>query len=326
MAEEANEKIDVAVNIFAKPFQTSLSLLSLLRQSGQHVGKIWLQYEPMGSIHDKLTPYCIYEYLKEAGTFPVAVYQPKEWLARGCVTANDLKNSETRASVRYQYAFENSHSRLLFLMHNDVFILKDILGAMASQIDDAFAIGQLGQCWNCPASNADLAQAVMKSAPCQPQSYKNFRPDYGQLCELYSEARKKDLFARPYDKHGFSDEFKNQPWPLPECRINEWACLINLEKVKPLCAPYGDACPPGAFRECSGHNLDIGVSWFRDMHAKGLYAKNFDIKPYLKHWVGTGNKTPIRYARNENNALQILKKHFGDYVEWLYKKYGQQIA
>ena len=58
-ASEGAETVDVAVNIFAKPFQTALSLLSLLKHSGEHVGVIWLQFEPYGSRHDAISPYYI---------------------------------------------------------------------------------------------------------------------------------------------------------------------------------------------------------------------------------------------------------------------------
>lgn len=316
------EKIDVAVNIFAKPFRTSLALLSLLRQSGQHIGKLWLQFEPAGIAYDPFPAYCIQEYISEKGLCETVITQPELWLAREAVTLDDFDDPAKKSAIRYQNAFENSSARLLFIMHNDIYVLKDILGAMAGQIGDAFAIGQLGQCWNCPAANAELADHAMGCKPCTPDAYSAFKPDYGQLCELYSESRKRGIFARPYDQDGFTEEFRKQPWPLPECRINEWACLLNLALTKPLCAPQGESFPPGAYRKCGEFNLDIGVAWFRDMHAHGLEAKNFDISPYIKHWQGTGNNTPMRYAKGEDNALRILRKHFPDYVSWLEQKYG----
>ena len=44
-----SDTIDVAMNIFAKPYQTALSVLSLFKHSGGHVGNVWLQFEPYGS-------------------------------------------------------------------------------------------------------------------------------------------------------------------------------------------------------------------------------------------------------------------------------------
>lgn len=317
------EKIDVAVNVFAKPLCTSLSILSLLRQSGRHIGTLWLQYEPMGVMYDKLTVYCIAEYVRENNLIPCNVVQPRNWRKREACQEADLLDGEKRESIRYQHAFEHSGARLLFLMHNDVLVFRDILGAMREAMGDAFAIGQLGQCWNCPASRSELTRAAMGSEPCAPAAYARFLPSHEQLMALYNLARAKNIFARPYEID--RGEFSCRPWPLPECRINEWACLLNLEQTRPLCAPHGPAFPPGAYRACGEHNLDIGVAWFRDMHERGLHARHFDITPYMKHWVGTGNNTPVKYARTEGNAFNILRKHFPEYVIWLENKYGADI-
>lgn len=320
---EKPDRIDVAVNIFAKPFRTSLALLSLLRQCGQHIGKLWLQFEPAGIGIDPFPAYCIRDYLEETGAAECIVTQPQIWLAREAVRPGDFDNPVRKDAIRYQYAFENSAARLLFIMHNDIFVLKDILGAMRRDIGDAFAIGQLGQCWNCPAGNSAITGAVLGRTACTPDNYLDFRPGYDQLCALYGESHKQGIFARPYDQDGFTPEFRERPWPLPECRINEWACLLNLEQTRNLCAPKGSAYPPGAYRQCGEFNLDIGVPWFRDMHALGLKAKNFDIGPYIVHWQGTGNNTPTRYAKGEDKALSLLRRHFAPYVRWLEARYGK---
>lgn len=316
---KAGNKIDVAVNVFAKPFRSSLAILSLLRQCSARIGALWLQFEPVGIKYDQIPAYCIYEYITENKLADCRAYQPETWLARERTDTGLLADSRRRLDLRYQNAFEKSNARLLFLMHNDVFILKDVLGAMEAQMGDAFAIGQLGQCWNCPAANPNLMRDVMNSRPCSPATYLDSRPSHAQLCDLYAKAHEKGIFARPYAVG--NEEFARQPWPLPECRINEWACLLNLEKARPLCIPAGPAWPPGAYRGCGEFNLDIGVAWFRDMHAKGLTARNFDLSPYLIHWGGTGNNTPLRYAKGEDKALRILRRHFAPYVEWLENKY-----
>lgn len=311
------EKVDVAINILGKPFQTALTILSLLARSGGHVGKLWLQFEPVGSKFDSISPYHICEYLKNELGCDIVLSQPGYWLDRDAIDLSKMDDEAYRMGIRFQNAFEHSQSRLLFLTHNDVYILKDILGALKNNMGDAFAIGQLGQCWNCPASNAELMREVMDSPPCGPARYLDVRPSQAQLLELYRLARKRGIFARPYEVEGFLGEFEKQPWPLPECRVNEWACLLDLQKTRPHCMPYGDAYPPGAHRLCAGHNLDIACPWFRDMHAKGMEARHFDIKNYMKHWVGTGNKSPGRYAIAEDNALRILRKFFPEFLKWL---------
>lgn len=316
----ASGKIDVAVNIFGKPYQTALSLLSLIKESGKHINKIWLQYEPVGSRHDRASPYAIVQYLRENTPFGIETSQPDNWLARQPVVKAILDDPAARMGIRYQYAFEKSNSRLLFIMHNDIFVFKDIIGVLEDKIEDAIACGFVGQCWNCPAANDGIMREVMNCSACSPERYLDTKPTHTQLCEIYKQARKKGIFARPYDKDGFKGEFAVNPWPLPECRVNEWACLINLEKARPLCAPVGNAMPPGAFGVCGEHNLDTAVPWFRDMHKAGFHANHVDVTRYVKHWVGTGNKTPLKYAHAEDNAATILHKHFPSFTIWLSEK------
>lgn len=279
----------------------------------------------MGSKFDAFPPHCIATYMSQVLGLAVHVSQPEQWLARQAVSQEQLRDDELRKCIRYQTAFEKSDSQYLFLMHNDVFILKDIVGALKNEIGDSFAIGEVGQCWNCPAANAEIAGEVMGCGPCSPQKMQDFRPDFPQLQALYARAREKGSFVRPYDADNFSEEFARQPWPLPECRINEWACLINLKMVRRHCAPYGSAYPPGAYRLCSGHNLDVLTPFMRDLYAQGLRARHFDVRPYLRHWVGTGHKSAVRYTQSEDQARRLLQKHFAGYVAWLEKE-GRQHA
>ena len=144
----------------------------------------------------------------------------------------------------------------------------------------------------------------------------DFRPDYSQLQQFYALAQQRGIFARPYDR-GFAGIFDAQPWPLPECRVNEWACLLDLEKTRPLCVPHGPILPPGAYRQCGPVCLDIGVEWFRGVHARGMTARHADLSRHLKHWVGTGKVTARLYALAEENALKILLTTFPEYCDWL---------
>ena len=162
----------------------------------------------------------------------------------------------------------------------------------------------------------------MGHGACGPLRYTEFRPEYEALCRLYALARQRGIFVRSYDE-GFAGMFDSQPWPLPECRVSEWACLLDLEKIRPFCTPWGPALTPGAFRRCGTENLDTGVAWFRDMHALGLRARHFELTRYLKHWVGTGNKTPRRYALAELNALELLQRQYPQYLQWLTEQSGE---
>lgn len=322
---------DVAVNIFAKPFQTALALLSLYRTSGRHINQYWLQFEPMGSKFDSITTYYIAEYLQDVLHLSCNIYQPKYWLARETFDVSRVQDQDYRLGVWYQYAFENSRAKFLFIMHNDVYILKDIVGALLENIGDAVIIGQLGQCWNCPASNAKIMKKVMHCPPCGPKRYGWVKPTWEELKEIYQEGS--GMYKRTYvdglqdtncqDK--ISQSFQEQPWPLPECRVNEWACLINLQIAQPLTMPFGEAFPFGCFQNLGENLLDTATLWFRDMHKAGLHAKHFWVYDYLKHWVGTGNKSAQRYAFSEDRALALLKKFFPDYIKWLEAKIGKTL-
>ena len=134
-----SEKIDVAMNIFAKPYQTALSVLSLLKHSGNHVGNVWLQFEPYGSQYDIVSPYALVQYLGSLIGERCRVFQPDYWLDLNAADPARFADDAYRYGIRYQYAFEHSTSRRLFLMHNDVLVLKDVLGYLGGLMGDAVA-------------------------------------------------------------------------------------------------------------------------------------------------------------------------------------------
>ena len=305
-------RVDVAMNIFAKPYQTALSLLSLLQFSDRHIDRIYLQFEPQGSMFDPAPPYVIAEYLGSR----VLNYQPEYWLHLDAADPDRLSDPEYRLSLRYQHAFEHTDKRYLFVLHNDVLIKRDIVGAMLDSIGDAFALGQIGQCWNCPASNEELVRdSGCADRPCSPERYRDFRPDYEGMKRLYALAVEREIFVRPYWE-GWERHYAADPWPLPECRVNEWGCLVNVEITRPLVRPQGDILPFGAFASCGKICLDTATVWFRELNRLGLYARHMDIRPYLTHWVGSGKNTERKYIQAENNARRILEKHFMPFVTW----------
>ena len=121
------------------------------------------------------------------------VFQPDNWLDLNAADPARFADEAYRCGIRYQYAFERSTSRRLFLMHNDVIVLKDVLGYLSGLMGDAVAVGHLGQCWNCPAHVAELTREVMDCEPCGPERYMDFRPDYNQLQQLYALAHQRKI-------------------------------------------------------------------------------------------------------------------------------------
>lgn len=300
--------------------------------AGTRLGVIHLQYEPFGSRYDRLDPMLLSRYVSEELGRPCALFQPDHWLDLKAPDPARLNDRAYRLGIRYQAAFENSGARHLLLLHNDVFIFRDVLGALldAAQREEReqgrapFAAGRIGQCWNCPAGNAALMRDLFDLPACAPEHFEEYRPLFAgpdgpaRLQELYGEARKRGMFTRPYDA-----SFSVCSWPLPECRVNEWACLIDLAQTRPLTVPLGGALPPGAFSPCGDRaregevTLDTGVAWFRSMYAHGLRAAHLPVESCMKHWGGTGRNTERAYRLAEDNARMLLERHFPAFIRWL---------
>ncbi len=310
-------RADVALNIFGKPYQTALTLLSLLRFSRRHIGTIYLQFEPYGSAFDRALPYVAAEYLQTLPDAPpLEIYQPRHWLGLDPPDLSRLADPEYRLSIRYEHAFEHSEAGRLLVLHNDVLILRDMLGYMLEHIGDAFVMGGVGQCWNCPARHGSLLRAAnCGDAACVPSRYAEFRPDFAGLGRLYEQAVRAGFFVRPWWE-GWKSGYAEEAWPLPECRVNEWGCLVNLEATRDLVIPRGPVTPFGAFEACGSVALDTAVAWFRDLNRRGLRARHMEMRPFLTHWVGNGKMTRIKYLRAEENARAILERQFPAFGEW----------
>ncbi len=71
---------------------------------------------------------------------------------------------------------------------------------------------------------------------------------------------------------------KEQPMPLPECRLNEFACMINRHITMDQCYPKGDSPLFGSY-----DMLDCGDAWFRSLFDKGYKFKQYDINKTSDH-------------------------------------------
>jgi len=281
--------VDVAINVYGKPFQTAVALLSLMRHSGEHINKIYFVKEPKqpGSIN--------FDFISDLLPDKLIVHTPTYWHWYDRTVAAKLAEEEYRRSLRYQYAWEESSADYLFVTHNDVLYHGDIVGDFLANIGDSVAIGEIGQCWNCPAHTAQL---------CSSDRYSDFRPSHHELLKLYRE--------HPTNRVGWEQFVDDKsPWPLPECRINEWAALIDLAVSKPETIPLGDAFPFG------GLTLDVGTRWFRDMASKGYSFVHRSIAGLASHgWAagGAGHQALFQYDKyelGEAAAYSMLVTDFG---------------
>lgn len=307
----AEKNVDVLINVFGKPHQTALSLLTLLRHCDARIRRIHFQEEAATAEYETKGHAPLLRYLGER----VAHFQPSIWLGSTAVDeARLLADAEYRRSVRYQYGWEKSDAPYVFTVHNDVYVHGDIIGALLGAIGEHTGIGQIGQCWWCPARQNSL---------CSPEQYAEFRPSYAFLMRLYNKDM--DYTKRRAYNLGLRPEFHENAWPLPECRLSEWAALINMEKARPATMPFGPAVPLGAFCVSGAKigenwdrdvNLDTGVGWFRSMNLQGHSFAHYPIHDYLEHpKTGRDNlESPERYITAEVKALARLREEFSEYA------------
>ena len=251
------KNVDIAINVYGKPYQTALTIHSLLKYSGNHIGKIFLILErnqPKG--FDKKILLTLLEGLD------IKMYTPKiyngYWGPKFNKKLFFLKIF--RYSIRYQYAWENTKADYLFITHNDMVYNKDIISGYLNEIEGHIAIGSVGQCWNCPAHKIN----------CDGTKYWEYRPDKIELRKLYEEYNYKIREVNPIEK------FENS-WPLPECRLNEMAAMFNMQIARPITIPQGKYAPIGLM------SLDIGTEWFKDISLAGYKVVNHAFSDYAQH-------------------------------------------
>lgn len=310
---EQDGRVDVLIHVFSKPFQTALAILSLLRHSGDYIDKIYFHEEPYRSEFERKDHGAMLDWLGER-----AVYHPASvWIGSGIPP--DLERARHdeayRHSVRYQYGWEKTDKKHALVIHNDIVVTADVVGAMLAKIGEATAIGEIGQCWWCPAGQAGL---------CGSGRYTAYRPNYEELMRIYNDGM--DYTRRRAYNIGLNDELKKEPWPLPECRVNEWCLLVNIKKARPDTLPNGPAAPLGAQLPSGariGENwdedvlLDTGVKWFHDLNLMRHSFADFPIEDYIIH--DRKGRTALSdakiYVRNEVMAKNRLQKEYPDFYK-----------
>ncbi|WP_320008511.1 hypothetical protein [Maridesulfovibrio sp.] len=306
-------KVDVAINVFGKVHQTALSLLSLLECSGDHIGSIYFQEEPFTAEYEFKKHDKILEYLGRR----IEHFKPKFWNGIDPTDVERAKSSEDyRLSIRYQFGWEKCKERYLLTIHNDIEVTADIIANLYAEIDGFTGTGEIGQCWWCPAGQNGL---------CDSERYSEFKPSYQYLMKIYNKDM--DYTQRRAYNLGLSDHYKKNAWPLPECRLNEWCALIDMDKARKDTMPMGSAVPFGSripSGACIGENwdrpvcLDVAVQWFRDMSHLGHSFKHYDVNKDMIHDKRGSVKldSAEAYIMAEQKALIRLKDRFPDYCEF----------
>lgn len=298
------DKIDVIISVCGKPLQTTLALLSLEKASGHWIDKIYFIEENTKS--QDIDTGC-HDHVLNKLAHKIVHFMPKQWNYCFPIEWDKMDDTDYRHSVRYQYGWEMSDKDHVLIIHNDAIFRQDVVGPMLEAMGDHVAAGHIGQCWYCPAAF---------SGKCSPDTYMDYRPDFMELKALYKNANPPEgKQVRAYHLPRMHDLFLQQPWPLPECRVNEWCCMVNMKIARKLTMPHGRVTPFGAFINVGKQILDVGCQWFREMHIRGHSCLNFDIYKYMHHDVPpTGQPTLIdkgKYKDREIMALEILRRDFG---------------
>jgi hypothetical protein len=260
--------IDVSINIYGKPYQTIATLESLFKFSGQHVGKVFMTIETTVPHDDSMIP--LLDYVKQKG---IDVYTPNDYVF--------MRSHESSKDIRYQYGIDKSTGDYVFICHNDIKFTGDIIGEMLEGIK-GIGIGQIGQCWNCPAFRASL---------CDGSTFEQFNPSYEQAVQLFKTV--------PPERGSYLN-IESPVMPLPECRLNEFACLIDRRITVEEQA--------NGFYFGLYDTMDLGVAWFRAMVLKGHKFTNYDISRTSVHgfWANdcgyTTEKSKELYFKAERNA------------------------
>lgn len=296
----AVEKVDVLLNALGKPCQTTLTLLSLLRHSNRHINTIYFNEEaatPPGEAKG-------FAFLKDRLRHRLVVHRPAycHWIRS--VDRRRYSEDDVRLAVRYQYGWERSDRRLVLVLHNDCVFHADVVGPMIAAMDGHIAVGHVGACQGCPAFSAGV---------CDSDRYLYYKPTYEDLVDLYrAHDYTTGAYCAPFHLSDFNAKYRAAPWPLPPCRVNEWCCLVNLEKARPVTVPFGPANPFGAISDCGELGLDTGAEWFHDVHQLGFTARHFPVEAYMRHIGGHAAMSDAGlYRRREAEARDALAADFG---------------
>jgi hypothetical protein len=278
------DKVDVCINVFGKPWQTICTLESLMLNCEKYIDKIYVIREKEQPYNDKVD--WIDDYFDN-----LIFYTPKNY--------NFIKkdfnflDSDDILSFRYQYGIANTNKKYLFITHNDVLYTGDIIGNMLNLIGDAVGVGQIGQCWNCPL----LDEGICNGDKLESNFEKNI--SYETVMSIVNRYPNK---RTNYQCKSWIS--KSNPFPMPECRLNEWACLLNVEKVKQENYPNGKV---PFFGQYSG--VDLGSEWFIQMFKKGYKFVNYEKDFKHGYWADQSGH-PVLTNMNEYKKSELIAKKY----------------
>jgi hypothetical protein len=276
-----DSRIDVIVQSYGKGQQLRCTLKSLMLHSKQWIDKIYFIEEQKAPFNDSC------EWVKDY--FDNIIYhKPNKYVNPYSVPYYQVPEE----CIRYKWAIDRSDKNWVFVTHNDVLYTGDVIGNMLNEIkkwklnnpnNRVVACAQLHQCWNCPA--LEICGGGEK--------WELWNPSFEDIKKL----------KLPHIRTRLDNLHPTVPKLMPECRVNEWAALIDRN----ACIEE-KSCNFGDFTE------DSTVAWFRAMHLKGYkfidYRKDF----HHAYWANMGGfqvqqKEQV-YIDSEQKAKEYFEEHF----------------
>jgi len=300
------KKVDVCISFYGKPYQTMVTIKSLMQHSRQHIDKIYLSRERRQPHNDYSGIFKIVDYFRNDPDVKLVLQFPKYHLGLGVADRERAKRDTVwRQSIMYQYAMETTDKKYLCIMHNDMLYHRDMIGDMlktfAEGPENLAGVGSIGQCWSCPAGK-DWGNR------CNSFRYQEYVPTREEALELTA------THATPRRELQLKVIQGGRVHMLPECRLNEYCALIDIEKYRKETIPNGEiGCFGGVWE-----GVDVATIWSHDMYKRGYTFKHLTLEDYAKHapFDNTGSGTKANdvsdvYFTAEKRAEEYLNQHYG---------------
>lgn len=304
--DRMSKKVDVCIAFYGKPYHVIVTIKTLLKYSSQHIDKFIISRERRQPHDDYSGIFKIIDYFRDNPKVKLEVHYPKHHLGLGVIDKERAKTDELwRQSIMFQYALETTDKKYLCIMHNDLLFHGDMIGDMLRVFekgDERLAgVGSIGQCWSCPAGK-DWGNK------CSSAQYEQYVPTKEEALAL-TAAHDTPRREIQLDVIG-----KGRVHMLPECRLNEYCALLDVEKYRKETLPGGDiGCYGGVWG-----GSDLATIWSHDMYARGYKFRHLTLEDYCKHApfdvTGSGTKANSRsdvYWAAEARAETYIKENFG---------------
>jgi len=275
--------VDCAIPVFGRPWQTALSLLTLLRHSKQHVRRIWFEDRPGDPLRSNVK--WVATVVRSAFSHVEVVYWKCHHNEPLVDYARAAADSLYRLDFPFQRAWEYCGDRPLVVIHNDMRFVRDELPTMLSGLwGSTVGVGRIGICHACPAHRRGCQGGA---------GYESYRPSYQELVTL--------IRSRPPTRMVEEIIDPSAPWPLTECRLNEMFAVVRPSLVRHLVFPHGPIPILGE----QHIRVDGGVRWFAGLCRAGFRFAHYEYSAVHRAGYPTVSDLDLYRAR-EAEARELV--------------------